>query len=244
MPAALRRVATHQVGSSEAGVTLVTQCSLDRMNRLLPLLAAWDGPLVAAVLCFDGERSDRVPQRDGHSQLRALLAQVPTRHALCRIGLFVEDGLAEGPLGALYPINAMRNAAVGLATSALVLPLDIDFLPCAGLHASLARPDALAAARRACCEERWMLVLPALESVGDDACRAVELAAGGKVAVQRAVREGRASAFASDIFLPGHGATDTLRWLGVDAPYEVEHEEGCELATLLTSPHSVHLPRG
>ena len=43
-----------------------------------------------------------------------------------------------------------------------------------------------------------MLVLPALESVGDDACRAVELAAGGKVAVQRAVREGRASAFASD----------------------------------------------
>ena len=74
MPAALRRVATHQVGSSEAGVTLVTQCSLDRMNRLLPLLAAWDGPLVAAVLCFDGERSDRVPQRDGHSQLRALLA--------------------------------------------------------------------------------------------------------------------------------------------------------------------------
>ena len=160
MPASLRRVAAHQVGSAEAGVTLVTQCSLDRMDRLLPLLAAWDGPLVAAVLCFDGERSGRVHQRDGHAQLRALLAQVPTRHAVCRIGLFVEDGLAGGPLGALYPINAMRNAAIGLATSALVLPLDVDFLPCAGLHASLARPDALAAAQRACCEERWMLVLP------------------------------------------------------------------------------------
>ena len=121
------------------------------------------GPVLAmhtAVLCFDGERSGRVPQRDGHAQLRALLAQVPTRHAVCRIGLFVEAGLAGGPLGALYPINAMRNAAIGLATSALVLPLDVDFLPCAGLHASLARPDALAAARRACCEERWMLVLP------------------------------------------------------------------------------------
>ena len=86
MPASLRRVAAHQVGSAEAGVTLVTQCSLDRMDRLLPLLAAWDGPLVAAVLCFDGERSGRVPQRDGHSQLRALLAQVPTRHAGWRFG--------------------------------------------------------------------------------------------------------------------------------------------------------------
>jgi len=39
--------------------------------------------------------------------------------------------------------------------------------------------------------------------VGDDACRAGELAAGGKVAVQHAVREGRARAFAADIFLPG-----------------------------------------
>lgn len=37
----------------------------------------------------------------------------------------------------LYPVNALRNVALKAATTDLVLLLDIDFVPNAGLHARL-----------------------------------------------------------------------------------------------------------
>ena len=89
----------------------------------------------------------------------------------------------DGGLG-LYPINAARNAALRLATTELVLLLDVDFLPSTGLHSTVA--GSAAELRRRCVEERRLLVLPAFESCAD-ACEAAALAAGGKPALAAAV---------------------------------------------------------
>lgn len=112
----------------------------------------------------------------------------------------------------------------------LVLCLDVDFLPSAGLHAFIA--GCHASLRRLCLEQRKLLVFPAFESCKTD-CDAATLAAGGKRALVAAVASGAARVFASDgrcdsDFPQGHRATDTSRWLHSDAAYSVLHEEGYE----------------
>lgn len=212
---------------------LVTQCSLDRLPALLEQAAAWRGPLVAAVLCHDGVAAvslgaARVAleaalqtvagERAGELQV-ALLEEVPTRGAL-----------SGGALSGLYPINALRNAALELAAGEVVLQLDVDFVPSEGLYEATRQPALYAAVRRACLEERKMLVLPAFESC-EEPCAAAQLAAGGKAQLRAAVAGGRARVFASDgrcAFAAGHRATDSQRWLGSDAAYTVSHEEGYE----------------
>ena len=167
MPATLRlrgvRIAPG--ASAESHCTLVTQCSLDRLDRLVALARHWPGTYVAAVLAFDGSTGRRVPIRVAQEQVRSAAARIATtpRDGSVRIALVEESGRANGgELGRLYPINALRNLALGLATSELTISLDVDFLPSAGLHAHI--QGSYEALRRLCVEQRRLLVLPAFES--------------------------------------------------------------------------------
>ena len=161
----LRLRALHNLGEEAAppSCTIVTQCSLDRLDKLVAQAAHWPGDMVGAVLSFDGASGERVPRRVAEQRVREACARIGAtpRSGSVRLALFEEEGdrggcRGGGELARLYPINAMRNAALGLAGSELVLPLDVDFLPSAGLHAEVA--GSAAELRRLCVEERRLLV--------------------------------------------------------------------------------------
>ena len=147
-------------------MTIVTQCSLDRLPQLRAMALGWDGVLSVAV---------HVPYVGGDAALAAAHATLQAVHdtvessAACGCRLDVSlvqetvrvvtrvqhavDVLCLTSVPALpmtphqtteawwgrdlYPVNALRNVALKAATTDLVLLLDIDFVPNAGLHAPL-----------------------------------------------------------------------------------------------------------
>ena len=60
----------------------------------------------------------------------------------------------------MYPVNAMRNAALDGAKTRLVLLLDVDYIPSAGLHQRLSADVELQAKLD---DENIAVVLPAFE---------------------------------------------------------------------------------
>lgn len=232
----LRSMDTVEGVADDGHCTLVTQCSLDRLDRLVAQATHWPGTLAAAVLAFDGASGEPIRIGAARRRVRAAVERIAatTRVGPVRVALFDEERLGSADAAGLlrlYPINALRNAALDQATGTeLVLSLDVDFLPSAGLHAFI--DGGHAALRRLCLEERRLLVLPAFESCGAE-CDAAGLAVGGKRALVAAVASGAARVFASDgrcgsDFPQGHRATDTARWLRSDGGYAAVHEEGYE----------------
>lgn len=110
-------------------ISLVTQCSVDRIDRLSQLLSAWRGPASVAVY---------IPYPQGSPEASAAIDLT-----LSRIRL--EGGVGERcsqlslslsyqpHADAQYPINALRNIALKRATTELVFLLDVDFVPSANL---------------------------------------------------------------------------------------------------------------
>ncbi|KAH8051024.1 hypothetical protein JL722_11060 [Aureococcus anophagefferens] len=125
-------------------VTLVTQCSVDRLWVVKKLCERWHGPLSLAV----GSAPDGEPVERLRGRARDYMALCTERHV----------AVVVAPLRP-YPVNALRNRAWAMATTSHVLLLDVDFWPSVGARRRIV------GALRALPEsgERRALVLPALE---------------------------------------------------------------------------------
>jgi hypothetical protein len=121
-----------------------------------------------------------------------------------------------------YPVNALRNRALALAPTALVLPLDIDFVPAPGLGlpggAGGHRAPAAAAALAAAAAAPAALVLPALDvanrwqdlATARNVARGV--AVGGKAAAAAALAARRLAPYRAPAGPAAHRATGVERW--------------------------------
>lgn len=203
-------------------ITIVTQCSLDRLPRLAAMAEAWSGKISCAV---------RVPSgADAAAAALQTIEQMYTetadkRAAELSLVLYQEPLEEVGEINErtrwakeLYPINALRNAALCAARTEYVWLLDIDFVPSAGASQALLQlAEAELGAREA-------LVVPALE-VNADAEMPVT-----KADVQQLVQNGKAEGFHVTRYPKGHRATNFERWLhaGAGEEYEVEYELGFE----------------
>lgn len=152
-------------------VTLVTQCSIDRLPRLHAQLLSWGGLASVAVFIRAPVGSDDASACE--ATVRQMLATLPDEVAQ---GVVVslaytpaaDDASADGvaPSELPYPINALRNLAMSSARTELVFLLDVDFtlsprLGCAlraGEHADLLAEVATA---------RTAVVVPAFEIAPD-----------------------------------------------------------------------------
>ena len=206
-------------GGPQRGVTLVTHCSLDRLPALAAQARCWHGPLVAAVAAFDGKAGVSVARRIACERLRAFKLQlVGCSCTVVRIVMFSVSS------SELYPINSLRNRALALARTELVLPLDVDLLPSASARC-LHDAGQFEALRRKCCEGQCVIVVPAFESSVDaegGEGDAEALAGSSKQLLCSLLAAGDVRAFASAVWPPGHGATDSSRWATTDLMlYEV-----------------------
>jgi len=159
--------------SAPALCCLVTQCSVDRLDRLERQALSWAAPLSVAVYVPTTTSEERSASLKA---VRDLVARLGANHnytgSLVVSVLFGHEdspwewdcgvpGDADGPL---YPINALRNLAVVGADIAFRAPLlflvDVDFIPSTGLSAWVQYNAKNLSTR---CESGQLIVVPAFE---------------------------------------------------------------------------------
>lgn len=216
-------------------VTLVTQCSTDRLSALKAQVLSWGGPVSVAVYVSTASASDMQAQlRTLHDTLAALHRQDGDGRLSYRISVVLgreakqqqqqqEEEEAGSWLGdeaaALYPVNTMRNVALAQALSdplcQHVFLVDADFVPCpAGLCDRL---TPLLLEEDGQPPSAGPLVVPAFNLhpslLLQDGSSQLDLQQLDKAAMASLYREGRAWGFHTPHFPRGHGPTDFDQWL-------------------------------
>lgn len=197
-------------GGGASDISIATQCSMDRLDKLEAMTIAW---APASVVC-----AVHLPHATSRefTELRELHARhAATLHLILR----TEHATPSSWASALYPINALRNAAIDAVKSSLAFILDVDFIPSRGAHDRLCRAMAALEA------DKSALVVPAFEL--DAKC---PMPLGRKLDVRDAVRDGTAEGFHMSGYSKGHAPTHFERWLtdSDSKPYRVLYQEGFE----------------
>ncbi|GMH62788.1 hypothetical protein TrST_g12872 [Triparma strigata] len=192
-------------------ITIVTQCSIDRAERLKAMCKSWDGAISCAVHVPAG--------RDGgfESILKTLLGlhKYVEQECACKLDLQLRQEHVVGD--GLYPINALRNVALDAARTERVLLLDVDFEVSAGGNESLKR-----SARGVRAGAGVALVVPAFELSYGHLGRAAALLSSPKSELEKC--EG-ITGFHIGHFPRGHRATKFQTFFGASEDYEVEYED-------------------
>merc|ERR1712166_1303873 len=199
---------------SACSVTIVTQLSIDRLHRLRAMCSTWAGPISAAVYVDSTMDCESLKQQltEFHQEVDAA--------ASCRLDISLVHAAesAESSYDQMYPINALRNAAMGQASTALVFLLDVDFVPapdlcerlqsCQELH-GLARGNLVSA--------HCVFVVPAFEVV----CGAATPHTQQQLA--QLCSDGACEPFHVSNFPKGHQPTDSARWMKAKHAYTVDY---------------------
>jgi hypothetical protein len=158
--------------------TLITQCSIDRFPQLKSQILAWNSAVSVAIYVPSPEHLDCLSAID--SFLKELQTTLAVTHAQYHVvvsllfghecdskkhlwDLATPEDRATAPF---YPINNLRNLAVGAAESSVKSPLlflvDVDFIPSVGLsHWIDSSKTSSSLVSR--CDAGEMFVVPAFE---------------------------------------------------------------------------------
>ena len=247
-----------KAASSVLPISLITQLSIDRIDRLFAICSAWGvrGAVVAAVL--DEDRSGDMAINASQILLSDFQRAVANSDHCGIITLL----LIRRPLDAQssYPINHLRNFALQSANSEFVFLVDVDCIPSADtLHNLCGTSDSLAELRGACVGEMRAIFVPCFETNGElietqssffELFPPPTMTATGGAAVfftaddvrhltgaDASSRELPLRPFMSAGFFRGHRATRFDRWLRlrcageartVVPSYPIDYEEGFE----------------
>lgn len=218
-------------------VTLVTQLSIDRLPALELQCSVWGGVISAAVyvpLVDDSIVSE--DERLHGTGVPKAIAIVDTFHdkqetqGKCKLDMLLvtEDAVSLKYVG-LYPVNALRNRALMMAKTDIILILDADFVPNLSLSEDLDNPQMYDQLHRAT-SARQLIILPAFQVLadGEEGRRLALKAIESKEDVVRMMQNARAQGFHMDGFVNGHRSTDFDRWQTAEIAYRVQYEEGFE----------------
>lgn len=202
-----------QSGKAASGVTVVTQCSVDRLPRLEAMCRSWAGAISCAVHVPRGESVAEFAEtlKAFHEKVEGIEGG-----AALFLSLRQETGEVVEWARGLYPINALRNVALDAARTARVLCLDVDF----ELSENAARVLRECSAKYV--GRKTALVVPAFEV---HAGRESEIL-GAKESLKALVDEGVASGFHVGHFPQGHSATDFDRFFGASSggAYRIDYQ--------------------
>jgi hypothetical protein len=149
--------------SSTVPISLVTQLSIDRIDRLFAVCCAWGvrGAVVAAVL--DEDRSGDIASSASPTFLFEFQHAVMNSDYCGSVTLL----LIRRPLDvqSLYPINHLRNFALQTAKSEFVFLVDVDCVPSSDTLQNLGgSSDSLAELRETCVAQMCAIVVPCFET--------------------------------------------------------------------------------
>ncbi|OAE18775.1 hypothetical protein AXG93_2396s1260 [Marchantia polymorpha subsp. ruderalis] len=221
-----------QIASSPREITIATHTTMDRFPAVEMTAFRWSGPMVLVVLV-------RVL-----SELESTYAKLELLHSRveaegrCRlqIQIAIEEGFRNDgqALQALYPINSMRNLALGMVTTQLVFLVDADFVPNPGLHEHLTQHEEKFNDLIKKTEE-WnqLLVVPAFQLSEDKTIEyqhSLHVLPHTKEELREAWWNGIVDCFQCDVSPDSHQPTEYYRFTdpAVSWPYQVWYKEGYE----------------
>ncbi|XP_042860065.1 beta-1,4-glucuronyltransferase 1-like [Penaeus japonicus] len=225
------------------GLTLVTQCSLARLNRLPELVRQWQGPISVAVFALSGEVQAVVQVfhllRRCHANIKENVTfslifplnsptsphLAPTADTTPCDNIFSQlEHVNYDFKGIQYPNNLLRNVARKATSTNLMMVIDIDMTPSPGLHrafSAYAKDNHLFEENAS--EEKTVWVVPAYELK-----EGTEIPS-SKTELLKLREEGSARIFYQELCLKCQKYTDYATWEKstdtkegrVDALYEV-----------------------
>ena len=183
-------------------VTLVTQMSMDRLHMLEPLCLSWRGPLSIALYSSDADLKELTNHIEASPVLRD--------HR--KLALHI---VSKG--SRFYPVNHLRNIALGYARTPYIFLSDMDFLPMAGLY------EYMKEALRVLMAEKRALIVPAFESL-----RYRNDFPANKSQVLSMLEAGTLLTFRYHEWREGHAPTHFEHWRKTKRPYKVKWAENFE----------------
>lgn len=183
-------------------VTLVAQMSMDRLHMLEPLCKYWGGPLSIALYASDSDLK----------QLTSTISASPFLNNFKKLALHIVFRESK-----FYPVNRLRNVALGAAQTPYVFLSDIDFLPPSDLYPYIKEAiKVLGTNQRA-------LVIPAFESL----LYRMDIPA-NKTELISMLEKRQVFTFRYHVWKQGHSPTNFDYWKNSNRPYRVHWVEDFE----------------
>ena len=209
-------------------VTLVTQCSIDRLPRLEEqAVALGNAPISVAIFldfaAISSQEKEQAVLNSIHTFHRELVLKGSRR---VTISLLYGNTPAVEEYDNLYPINNLRNLALDAATTELVLLVDVDFVPspelallCNAANTSASNLDKY----RDMCKCGAVLVVATFEVAHD-----LPLLPRTKSELARLRQQKRADIVQIKECPTCHAPTNVEYWFATDSPYLVQYQKNYE----------------
>lgn len=117
----------------EHGVTLATHMSMDRMFALDAIVQRWNGPIVVVVNVQHISECNLIRMYGAHVMLKCYVNPFQDESTLNNTNIL----FSEQPVFTRYPVNILRNLAMDLVQTVLLLNVDGDFAPDSTLYSYL-----------------------------------------------------------------------------------------------------------
>ncbi|KAL4446810.1 hypothetical protein ABPG77_008054 [Micractinium sp. CCAP 211/92] len=218
-------------------VSLVTQLSVDRLYMLEAQCGSWGSIISASVHIplVEGRIVSELAElagKDAGAPLEVIsdFHERMEKRGRCKLDLvYVTEEVGSVDQVGLYPVNALRNKALQLSQTEIVLLLDADFLPNRALSDLIHDPMHYDQLRRVT-GYRQGIVLPAFETIddGEEGRNTALKAIKSRDSLQELFKRGELRGFHMDHYNRGHRATDHSRWFETNISYRIPYEEGFE----------------
>lgn len=223
----------------DTDVTLVTQLSLESLNMLQAQCELWSGPIAAVaymplvkgrLVSMDDAALNGTTVEESKAKLAAFYDAV-SHAGPCRMTLeLVSEEVGSAQLSSLYPFNALRNHALLLVKTEVVLLLDVDFVPSEELSRIFSARQEYQSTL-VYLYNNAVIVLPAFETLQGGAegqQLALKLAKGSKEKMMGAIVDRQVRQYQVSEYEKGQRATDYTTWLTSNVHYNAKFEEGYE----------------
>lgn len=114
---------------TDVNVTLVIQCSMDRIWLLSETCARWSNPIVLVVYLPSSSIGDESERSTVSDSVAEIMVQCPQMTVI----LHVHNDSDEGGDASTYPVNTMRNIGLDAVKTSHILIMDVDLIPSADL---------------------------------------------------------------------------------------------------------------
>ena len=228
-------------------VTIVTQLSIERLSMLEQQCAHWPHPIAAVVYIpmvqgkissTEDDSWNGTSLEVGIDEVKQYAERMKTSKCSIDIELVVEERCTFEQ-ATLYPTNAVRNRALIMSRSDIVLLLDVDFVVDLSLAYDLEDEQR---------SKDLMDILSSGSAVVLPAFEAWDQGERGKNIALTAVKEGKtyiAKKFMYNIVMgfhmahypQGHEPTLFWKWINTTEPYPVKHETGFEPYIVMLKEH-------
>ncbi|KAL7535982.1 hypothetical protein ACHAXR_006846 [Thalassiosira sp. AJA248-18] len=158
-------------------VSLVIQCSLDRIWLLSETCLRWPDPIVLVVYIPSQTAHDPSDRSSALDSIASIMAECPQMTALPHVHGH-EENTGDGD-SSTYPVNVMRNIGLDAVKTSHVLIMDVDLIPSADLSHVVKDNvmDQIAIAKHSTIETEIpvnAIVVPAFERQVDPPCSDIE----------------------------------------------------------------------